>query len=157
MTMRDNFRLHLNPFGQMVFTAADGSEHVNIEAVRAFPVTAPEDGVALLSQDGRELAWIPTLAELAEPNLTLIRNKLASREFMPEIRRIKRVSGFATPCTWEVETDRGDSRLLLKSDEDIRRLAAPTLLVLDGRGIQFLIRDPQALDAPSLRILERFL
>ena len=76
---------------------------------------------------------------------------------MPEIQRVRSVSGYATPCTWQVETDRGETSLVLKAEEDIRRLAAPTLLIIDSRGIQFLIRDPAALDATSRRILERFL
>jgi hypothetical protein len=155
--MNGNYSLHLNPFGQLVFTAADGSEHVNVDAIRAFPITSGEEYIALVAQDGHELAWIPKLEDLPEPRLTLVREKLATREFMPEIRKIKRVSGFATPCTWQVETDRGDTDLTLKSEEDIRRLAHPALLILDGRGIQFIIRAPQALDTASRKILDRFL
>lgn len=47
---------------------------------------------------------------------------MAGREFMPEIRRIEAVSGYVCPCQWEVETDRGMTRLTLKGEEDIRRL-----------------------------------
>ena len=50
-----------------------------------------------------------------------------------------------------------DSAEHLKTEEDIRRIAAPTLLIVDSRGIQFLIRDHRALDDTSRRILERFL
>jgi hypothetical protein len=56
-----------------------------------------------------------------------------------------------------VETDRGDAYFVLKAEEDIRRLSAPSLLIVDSRGIQFLIRDPRALDDASRRILERFM
>ena len=41
---------------------------------------------------------------------------------MPEIRASSRVSSFATPCTWTVATDRGDTEFVLKGEEDIRRL-----------------------------------
>jgi hypothetical protein len=76
---------------------------------------------------------------------------------MPAIRRITGVSGYATPCTWQVETDKGNTSFILKAEEDIRRLAAPALLIVDNRGIQFLVRDRRALDDASRRILERFL
>jgi hypothetical protein len=76
---------------------------------------------------------------------------------MPEIRRVLGVTGYATPCTWRVETDRGDTELLLKAEEDIRRLSGTALLIVDGRGIQFLIRNPQTLDPNSRAILDRFL
>ena len=63
----------------------------------------------------------------------------------------------ATPSTWTIVTDRGETKLILKGEEDIRRLAAPALLIADSNGIQYLIRDRQALDAHSRKILDRFL
>ena len=83
--------------------------------------------------------------------------ELASREFVPEIRRIIEVSSFATPSTWQVETDRGRTSLVLKGEEDIRRLTQTTLMIADANGIQFLIRDIQALDKTSRKLLDRFL
>jgi hypothetical protein len=76
---------------------------------------------------------------------------------MPVIERIVSVGSFATPSTWEVDTDRGRTTFVLKGEEDIRRLAAPALLIADSHGIQFLIRDRRALDQHSRRILDRFL
>ncbi|MBP9806586.1 MAG: DUF1854 domain-containing protein, partial [Candidatus Accumulibacter sp.] len=58
---------------------------------------------------------------------------------------------------WQVETDRGAASLILKGEEDIRRLTPPALLIADSHGIHFLIRDRYALDQPSQRILDRFL
>ena len=45
----------------------------------------------------------------------------------------------------------------LYGEEDIRRLAPPALLIADTHGIHYLIRDRGALDAPSRKILDRFL
>ena len=49
------------------------------------------------------------------------------------------------------------STLVLKGEEDIRRLKSPSLLIADSRGIHFLIRDRYALDAHSKKMLDRFL
>jgi hypothetical protein len=76
---------------------------------------------------------------------------------MPEITRIVGVASFATPSTWQVETDRGAASFVLKGEEDIRRLTSPALLIADSHGIHFLIRDRYALDQQSRRILDRFL
>jgi len=62
-----------------------------------------------------------------------------------------------TPSTWDIETDRGRTQLLLKGEEDIRRLSASVLLVTDGHGVQFLIRDLAQMDRFSRRLLDRFL
>lgn len=155
--MTGNFQLHRNPFGRLVFTGPDGRQHEDVVPARAFPVTAPRDGVALLGDDGHELAWIPRLDVLPAATLQLVEEELAAGEFMPEILRVRSVSGYATPCTWQVGTDRGETSLVLKAEEDIRRLTAPALLIIDNRGIQFLIRDPATLDATSRKILDRFL
>ena len=46
---------------------------------------------------------------------------------------------------------------MLKGEEDIRRIGHATLLISDSHGIQFLVRDMQALDTASRKLLDRFL
>lgn len=155
--MPGDFHLQRDPFGHLTFIAADGSVHPDVSAARAFPITAPHQGIAIIGRDGHELAWIPQLDALPAKTRLLVEEELQTREFMPEIRRVSSVSGYATPCTWQVETDRGTTSFILNTEEDIRRLTAPALLIVDNRGIQFLIRDRNALDETSRRILDRFL
>jgi hypothetical protein len=155
--MTGDFQLYRNTFGQLVLTGADGIEHVDVEPARAFPITSPGEGIALMTRDGKEVACIPNLDEAPDAIRRLIEEELQGREFMPVIQQVCSVSGYATPCTWRVETDRGETTLVLNAEEDIRRLAPPTLLIVDSRGIQFLIRNPLKLDATSRRILDRFL
>lgn len=152
-----DFSLSRNAFGRLVFRSADGQVREGVIAVRAFPIAAPETGIALVDADGRELAWIERLADLPAPLRELVEAELAAREFMPQIRRLFGVSSFATPSTWRVETDRGNTEFVLKGEEDIHRLAGQSLLIVDSHGIQFLIRDLLALDAGSRRLLDRFL
>ena len=151
------FELVRNPFGRLVLTTAEGNVHEGVAAVRAFPVQAPEDGIALVSGDGKEVAWIDRIEDLPKETGDLVREELAGREFMPEISRIVNVSGFATPCTWTVETDRGDTEFVLRGEEDIRRLTVDTLLISDIHGIHYLIRDVRELDKHGKKILDRFL
>lgn len=154
----NEFALQRDAFGKLVFTSAQNERFEGVVPIRAFPIQSPEVGIALVNLDGREVAWIEHLESVEEPARTLIREELASREFMPVIRRIVSVSSFSTPCTWTVETDRGDTEFVLRGDEDIRRVGtAGCLLVADSHGIQFLIRDHLALDARSKKILDRFL
>jgi hypothetical protein len=149
-------KLYRNDFGRLVFIGDDGRES-EATPVRAFPIDAPDEGIALVDAHGHELYWIDRLSELPDALRELVESELASREFMPVILRIVEVSSFATPSIWSIVTDRGETKLVLKGEEDIRRLTAPALLITDGNGIQYLIRDRQALDAQSRRILGRFL
>lgn len=153
------FELQRNPLGRLVCTLPDGSEHTGVIPVRAFPVGAPDEGLSLVGPDGRELVWVPRLSALPAAQRALIEDELASREFVPEIRRILGVSTFATPSTWQLETDRGPAELVLRAEEDIRRLpgARAALLITGGHGIVFKVPDLRALDRHSRRLIERFL
>jgi len=157
MKPRPDYQLQRNAFGRLELITSDGEIHEGVAPVRAFPITAPDDGLALVDPYGHELAWIDRLDSLPDDLRQLLADELAGREFMPVIQRIVGVASFATPSTWEVETDRGRTSFVLKGEEDIRRLAAPALLIADSHGIQFLIRDRHALDQHSRRILDRFL
>lgn len=152
-----DFTLTRDAFGRLVLTKVNGERHEGVVPVRAFPIASPEEGISLVSAEGHELAWIDRLADLPAPMRGLVAEELASREFMPEICRLRHVSSFATPSTWEVETDRGETRFVLKGEEDIRRLGPSSLLISDVHGIQFLIRDLSALDRHSRKLLDRFL
>ncbi|TCS71176.1 uncharacterized protein DUF1854 [Sulfuritortus calidifontis] len=151
------FRLGCNRLGRLVLTTPDGQTHEDVVPVRAFPIAAPDQGIALLSADGHELVWIEHLDGLPAETRSLVEAALASREFMPEILRIDKVSAFATPSTWQVTTDRGATRLILRGEEDIHRLPGGVLLIADSHGVQFLIRDPARLDRHSRKLLDRFL
>jgi hypothetical protein len=153
-----SLKLERNAHGRLVLTLPDGTRHDGVTPVRAFPVAAPDEGLSLVASDGHELLWVPRLAQLDGDARTLIEQELQVREFVPTIERIVAVSSFSTPSTWDVETDRGAARLLLKAEEDIRRLGGRTrLLITAGDGLQFRVQDTTALDRHSRRLLERFL
>ena len=151
------FELRRDAFGRLVLTDAQGAEHVGVLAVRAFPIHAADEGIALVDGDGHELAWVPCLDQLDEPRRALLAEALEQREFMPVLQRLIGVSSFGTPSTWQVETDRGATQFVLKGEEDIRRLGPGLLIVNDTHGVQYLIRDLQAMDKQSRKLLDRFL
>jgi len=154
--MNQPHQLERNALGNLVFIDAKGECHVGVYPVRAFPITAPAAGIGIMNQSGKEVCWFPDVAQIPEAELTLIEEELAAREFMPVIQRITKVSTFATPSIWDIETDRGPTRIRLKGEEDIRRIAGNTLLIADSNGLQFLIKDSMQLDKVSKKLLDRF-
>ena len=153
-----DIRLARNPQGRLELTLADGTAHAGVVPVRAFPIAAPGEGLSLVGADGHELLWVPRLDLLPAPVRALVEEELAVREFVPTITRLASVSSFATPSTWQVDTDRGAAVLVLKAEEDIRRLGGRThLLITASGGLQFRVPDVGALDRHSRRLLERFL
>ena len=143
--------------GRLVFIDEAGTQHVDVHAVRAFPITAPNAGISLMDSAGKELFWFTSLAAIPEEDRALLLEELAAREFMPIIEQISSVSSYATPSIWVVQTDRGETRLRLNGEENIRRVAGNTLLISDANGVQYLVRDSSQLDKQSRKLLDRFL
>ena len=155
--MTQDFALAFDPFGKLVVTMADGTQHVGAVVARAFPIATPDQCISILSAEGKELAWVESLNDLPANERDIVAQALQGREFMPEILRLDGVNSFSTPSVWRVQTNRGPAQLVLKGEEDIRRLSASRLIVADAHGVQFLIRDLPSLDRHTRKLLDRFL
>jgi hypothetical protein len=151
------FVFDCDALGHWFYVSSQGVRHEQVSVVRAFPVVAPNEGVALLDVEGHELLWITYLEQLSVELRNKIEQALRQREFMPCILRLLSVSSVVTPCVWQIETDRGNTTLLLNGEEDIRRLSGKALLVTDGYGVQFLIRELAQMDKQSRKLLDWFL
>lgn len=156
-TLTTTFTLAWDAYGKLVVTLGDGSQHVGAVVVRAFPIAAPEQSISILSADNKELVWVDDPKVLPPNEQTIVAKALQEREFMPEILRLQGVNSFATPSVWRVITNRGPTELVLKGEEDIRRLSTHTLIVADAHGVQFLIRHLPSLDRHTRKLLDRFL
>lgn len=150
-------QLERDAFGRLVLIDALGERHEGVTPVRAFPLTASDDGISLVGHDGRERLWLATIDMLAPASRALLQEDLLARDFAPVLQRLHAVSSFGVPSTWRVSTDRGDTAFVLKSEDDIRRLDDGSLLIASGSGVQFRIPDMQALDRTSRKLLGRFL
>ena len=155
--MANTFSLSRNSFGYLCLQDQAGVTHEQVVPVRAFPISYPNESIAIVDRDGHELVWLDSLDQATPSNQLLINEELASREFMPVLTGIENVSTFATPSTWTVKTNRGPTQFILRGEEDIRRVNKTMYLVSDNHGVQYLIQDIQALDKHSLRLLDRFL
>ncbi len=140
--------------GRLTFIDARGERHDALLPVRAFPLSAPQGSVSLVDDRGQECLWIPELSELPPAERQCVEAALAEREFVPKILTIEAISGYSLPSEWRVRTDRGETTLTLKAEEDIRRLSGGRVLVASASGVQFLIPDVSRLDRMSRRNLD---
>jgi hypothetical protein len=152
----DPFGLHYDAWGRLVLTEAGGRQHIGVEPIRPFPISDPAHGLSICDAEGREILWIDKLDGLPAMVRQVLEDDLAQREFVPVLRRIVKVSTVGEPSEWEVETDRGPTRFVLKSEDDVRTLHGHRALIIDAHGTRYLIADTRALDAASRRLLERY-
>lgn len=148
--------LSRDPWANLVLVGAEGQTHAGVVPVRMFPFSDPRRWIALLDAQRREVATIEDLAEIPPEMRQLIEEELRQREFLPQILRIKHVSSDTEPCDWLVETDRGETTFVLKSEDDIRRLAPYHYLVADALGMRYVVPDTRQLDAYSRRVMDEY-
>jgi hypothetical protein len=151
------FSLTQDPWGRLVLTNPDGSAHVGVVPVRAFPIGHPKGWLILCDKEGRELHCLEDPTTLPRELRVLLDEELARREFVPVIRRVRKVSSYLEPAEWEVDTDRGPTRFVLKTEDDVRRLGPYRALIIDAQGVRYLIPDTRDLDAYGRRAVERYL
>lgn len=153
---REGWSLEQHAHGRLVLVAADGRRYVDVDVVRAFPVSAASGPVAIVAADGGELAWIDPLSAVDAPLRRLIETALAQREFLPVILQIETVSD-GEPAEWLVATDRGPQRFKIAHADDIARQPDGGAFLTDTFGVRYRIPSVAALDAHSRRLFEKML
>jgi hypothetical protein len=150
-------KLHHDPFGRLVLTRDDGDVVVGVVPVRCFPFTAPTGHVAFLDHTGHEVFHLHALGDADPATRAVLEEDLRRREFIPVVHRIISISPGAEPTEWCVDTDRGETRFLLPSEDNVRRLGTHGVLVSDAHGVRFRILDSRRMDPASRRFLGRYL
>lgn len=154
---RPEFTIETDARGRMVLLDETGQRYVGVEPIRAFPISDPGRWISICDPEGQELVQVESLDDLPASTRHILLEELSRREFLPVIQRIIRVTTETIPARWEVETDRGPTEFTLDGEENVRRLGHDRALIIDARGIRYLIADTRVLDAHSRRILERYL
>ena len=152
-----DFHFERDLAGHLLLVDGRGIRHEAVVPVRNFPITDPDHWLSICDAEGRELAVVKDLTALEPEIRKLLEQDLARREFVPQLRRILAVPVDTEPTEWEVETDRGRTRFLLNSGDDVRRLGPHRALIVDSQGIRYLVDDTRELDAFSRKVLERYL
>jgi Domain of unknown function (DUF1854) len=148
------FALSRDAWGQLMLIDAEGVRHMNVSPVLMFPISDSSHWVSLVGGDGHEIVCLEDPQQLATDVRAVLEEELARREFVPIIERITWVSGNSEPCEWRVETDRGPTQFVLKSEEDVRRIGPHQILIVDSKGIRYQIPDLREVDTKSRRIVE---
>ena len=147
------WRLERRADGVVDFVAADGTRCEDVDLRRAFPLSAPLAGVAVIAAGGGELAWLDDLDAAGPALAALVGRVLAEREFVPLVERIESLAE-GRPSAWRVLTDRGLHRFSVAHADDIVRQPDGALSVTDTEGIRYRVV-PAALDPRSRRLLDR--
>ncbi|WP_425618862.1 DUF1854 domain-containing protein [Anatilimnocola sp. NA78] len=150
------FSLSRDSFGQLTLIDSSGARHVGIIPLRLFPFSDRDHWISLVGPGNVEVLLIEDLLTLPKSLRETLEGELADREFLPVIEQVTHCSSDTEPSEWHVQTDRGPTRFVLKSEEDIRSLGPGKLLIVDAIGMRYLVPDFRKLDSYSRRIMEEY-
>ena len=124
-----------------------------VKAGRSFPWSHPDRFVILRDIEGEEVATIDDLAKLPARSRGAIEAWLQRHTLVPKILRVRKVRAANAATLFDVETDRGDRRIVLREREDIRSLADGRTLLRDPDGQTYELPPLDDLDVNSRREL----
>lgn len=132
-----------------------GEKYTALEPHRMFPISGKNGYIALLDEDGNDIAIIRNMDTLPEAERKKVQSALDELYMMPKILRFIKMSEKFNIWMWTAETDKGiftfeirnhitaikplyDGRILIKDAND-NRYEIPNINDLDKRSQKMLI------------------
>ena len=151
------FRTHAEDATVRVTIEGDRSWR-EVRIARAFPFSDPDRYIGLRDGDDKDIGILTTLNGLDGESRAIIQEELERRYFTPRIERVLTVKEEFGVVTWEVETDRGPRRFLVRNLRDSTfPLGANRLMMTDTDGNRYEFADVSAVGAKAMTVLSKVL
>jgi hypothetical protein len=122
--LRRGARLHV--------TVGRDRSWLNVNVVRAFPISAPGGHLCVLDGEGGEVGLLESVERLDAESRRLVTSELQRRYVIPRVLRVLSVTERFGTVEWEVETDRGQRAFSTRNLRDnTRQLSGSRTLVID--------------------------
>lgn len=129
-----------------------------VRIARAFPFSRPDSYIGLRDGDDKDIGILTSLQGLDKELLAIIEEELDRRYFTPRIERVITVREDFGVVTWQVETDRGPRRFLVRNLRDSTfPLGSNRLMMTDTDGNRYEFPDVRAVGPKAAVILSKVL
>jgi hypothetical protein len=129
--------------------AGQGAE-VPVSIVLTRPISARSGPVSIVGPDKKELLLVNGLDQLNSESRGIAQEELDRRYLVPRITRVIRTRSHFGSRYWDVETDRGRRKFVMKDpNKSVTRLGQDRLIIRDTLGNGYEIESLSALDAVS--------
>ncbi len=146
------------PDGTLRMTAEGDRSFLRVKVSRAFPLSDPHHYIGLRDSSDSEIGLIRDLRELPTEHRCLIEEELEKHYFIPVVQHIQDIKEEFGIVTWDVETDRGARRYIVRGLRDnVHEQSHFRLMITDVDGNRFEIPDYTLLDARSRAKLDLIL
>lgn len=151
----DNLTFAVAADSTLSLTLADGNHYGSVYCQPLFPITRPEEYVAVFqAENGKKksvsLGIIRDAGDLPGDQRKIVRDDLRLAHFLPAITQVKSVKGTPKGQRWDVTTDRGEKTFMVKhSGENAAMTIQGVIIITDMHGFRYRISDMSKLDRKS--------
>ena len=151
------FRVH--PGDALVrLTLDDDRSWIEVRIARALPFSDPDHYIGLRDGKDKDIGLIVNPAEMDPGAQTIIEQELSLRYFTPRIERVVSVKEEMGAVSWEVETDRGARRFVVRNLRDSTFPLGPNrLMMTDTDGNRYEFPDVTAVGTKAYQVLVKVL
>jgi hypothetical protein len=137
-------------------TVRDERSWVSVAVSRAFPFSNAGKYFGLQDGGGGGVGLLTDKTGLDAESQAIISGEMDRRYFTPTVERVTYVLEQQGTVTWEVETDRGPRRFVVRNIRDNAYSLGPTRVMLtDSEGNRYYFADIAALGAKAYEVLAK--
>ena len=131
-----------------------GEKFTELELHRMFPITGLTKYIALLDNEGNEIAVIRNIDDLMPESKKVVENCLREYYMIPRITRFIKMSERFKIWMWTAETDKGTCTFEIRNHlTAIKPLYDGRVLIKDANDNRYEIPDVNALDNKSKKMI----
>jgi len=137
-----------------------GTVYPRVAVHRCFPFSAPDEYISIRESDesSQEIGLIQKLDDWDHDTQAMLREQLELRYFNPKITRIKHVREEYGYAYWDVGTDRGDCRFVVRMGSGtVIHIGSGRYMVTDVDGNRFKIPNIHTLSPQEMKKLDMFI
>ena len=147
-----NYQLKTSSDGRLLLERSSETA-IAVSVKRCFPWSEPLAWLSLRDDEGRELELVESAEALEPSSRAALMTALAEASFVFAVEKILTVVEEFELRTWRVLLQEGERIFQTRLNAWPRELAGGGLLIQDIGHDLYLIKDPEALDADSQRLL----
>ena len=136
----------------LMLTVENDRSYLKVRAVRAFPLSELSEFIGLLDAiSGKEIGMLRNLRDVEPAARQLIQYEIDKRYFIPKVLRVIETKKEFGTIYWEVETDRGERKFVMRGLRDsVHEIEPGRYLINDVEGNRFEVPKLDGLDPKSL-------
>jgi hypothetical protein len=142
--------------GGLLQAVIGGEEYLHVGLLRTYPLSKPFHYLSVRNPKGEEIGILRDLAELDPDSRAAAEAELKFAYIVPVVTRIDRIKDEPGLWIWDLQTDRGPLRAVMRNLHEHMQSPGPgRLLITDMDGRRCEIASIEALDVHSRRELSK--